>query len=139
MIMKSVKLISSAIAILIGFVTTAQKKEIRGVGNDTIKWAVPIDSSVQKKISGTQITPQNKNYAAEKSVIIREPLSLASKTEPLFILDGNIITVSQFSKINPNDIESIKIIKADEIDFIRHGRGLDGIVLITLKKQTNSY
>ncbi|WP_276381472.1 hypothetical protein [Flavobacterium sp. H4147] len=137
--MKSVKLISSAIAMLIGFVTIAQKKEIRGIASDTIKWAVPIDSSVQEKISGTQITPQNKNYAAEKSVIIHEPLSLASKTEPLFILDGNIITVSQFSKINPNDIESIKIIKADEIDFIRQGRGLNGIVLITLKKQTNSY
>lgn len=134
--MKSVKLISSAIAILIGFVTTAQKKEIRGIASDTIKWAVPIDSSVQEKISGTQITPQNKNYDAEKSAIIREPVSLTSKTEPLFILDGNIINANQFSKINPNDIESIKIIKADEIDF---GRGIDGIVLITLKKQTNSY
>ncbi len=53
----------------------------------------------------------------------------------LFVVDKKIITEAEFGKINPEDIESIKVLK-DKEDFREYSSGdYDGAIIVTLKKK----
>ncbi|MBS7254338.1 TonB-dependent receptor plug domain-containing protein [Flavobacterium branchiicola] len=105
--MKSVKLISLALTMLIGFVSIAQEKPI-------------LKDTIQKQNSNTQI-------------IVCAP-SRSSVNEPLYIIDGRVTDSKQLSKINPNDIEEMKVLKGNEAKLIYGEKGINGVIVITLKK-----
>ena len=85
------------------------------------------------------------------SMVIRGVSTLASKTEPLYIVDGVPLNANtenpiaytstgllgipdELSLINPSDIESIEILKDADATAIYGTRGSNGVVLITTKK-----
>lgn len=67
------------------------------------------------------------------SMEIRGPSSLAAGTEPLIVLDGSIYNGS-VSDINPNDVESIDILKDASSAAVFGAKSASGVILITTKK-----
>ncbi len=64
------------------------------------------------------------------SITIRGESSINSSTQPLFVVDGSV--VSDISLINPNDVDSIDVMK-DSSTSIYGSRGANGVIVIKTK------
>lgn len=93
------------------------------------------------RVPGVQITQNSAAPGGNISVRIRGTNSINGSSEPLYIIDGIQISnsggvgdVSPLSTINPNDIESVEILKDASSTAIYGARGANGVVLITTKR-----
>ena len=105
------------------------------------------EAALQGKAAGVQIT-QGSGMAGSSSVVrIRGVGSISAGGDPLYVLDGIPVTQDYFIKgnsggmnnnplatLNPNDIESIEILKDAAATGIYGSRGSNGVILITTKK-----
>lgn len=109
-------------------------------------------AAMQGRAAGVFVTTQNGLPGGNINVLIRGRGSINSGTEPLYIIDGvpfnstalhsgfsSLTTgitgsISPLNSINPNDIESIEILKDADATAIYGSRGANGVVLITTKK-----
>jgi TonB-dependent SusC/RagA subfamily outer membrane receptor len=57
---------------------------------------------------------------------------------PLFIIDGSPAPGNSLASLNPNDIASIQVLKAQAGMAVYGDKARDGVVLITTKKKTHS-
>jgi bla regulator protein blaR1 len=62
-------------------------------------------------------------------------ISKSGDKQPLFILDGKEITTENMDDIDPNDIESISVLKGDAAIKKYGEKGKNGVVIITTKKK----
>lgn len=110
-----------------------------------------VASSLSGKISGLQIT-QGNAIGGSVNVVIRGTKSLTGNNQALFVVDGvpidnsNTNTGNQQSgyggydygnaaaDINPNDIESITVLKGAAASALYGSRAANGVVMITTKK-----
>lgn len=140
--------------VVIGY-GTVKKSDLTGsvasVKSDELK-AVPVtsfDQALQGRAAGVQVTQQSGKPGAETSIRIRGTTSINAGNEPLYVIDGMLINsdggdmstgvtlgprISALSAINPNDIESIEILKDASATAIYGSRGANGVVLITTKR-----
>ncbi|MCG6189383.1 TonB-dependent receptor [Maribellus maritimus] len=98
--------------------------------------AVPVsrvDQALQGKSAGVQVTSTNGSPGAGTTIRIRGGNSISASNEPLFVVDG-FIGAGDLNTINPNDIESVEILKDASATAIYGARGANGVVLITTKK-----
>lgn len=66
--------------------------------------------------------------------LIRGVTSMNGNVEPLFVIDGIAVDQQTFRSLNPNDIESAKILKNSEATAIYGSRGANGVIVITTKQ-----
>ena len=119
--------------VVIGY-GTQQKKDITGavsvVSNETIEQLNPIkvEQALQGTAAGVNVTPSSGAPGAGININIR---GIASNSEngPLVLIDGY---QGDLNTINPNDIESISILK-DAQAAIYGIAGANGVVLVTTK------
>lgn len=83
--------------------------------------------------AGVQTTTGSGQPGSGASVIIRGFGSLSASTTPLYVVDG-VPYDGSISAINPNDIESMTIIKDASAGALYGARGANGVVIITTKK-----
>lgn len=123
------------------------------IGGDAVS-TVKVDniaSSLSGKISGVQIKTNN-NFGGSANFLIRGVSSLTGNNQPLFVVDGipisnNINNSAQQAggrkgydygnaamDINPDDVESINVLKGAAASAIYGSRGANGVVIITTKK-----
>ncbi|WP_026109830.1 VWA domain-containing protein [Flavobacterium sp. WG21] len=95
--------------------------------------AKTITSTLQGRVAGLSITGNYVQPAPNQNIIIRGTASLSPKDEPLYIIDGVPVKSDQFSKINPNDVEEVKVIKEAEATSLYGSRATNGVVLVTTK------
>jgi len=125
--------------VLIGYGTQA-KKEITGavavVGSETIEKLNPvrIEQALQGQVSGVSITAQSGSPGSASNIRIRG-VTTNGNNNPLILVDGNVI--EDLSVINPNDIESINVLK-DATAGIYGVRAANGVILITTKSGAKS-
>lgn len=100
----------------------------------------PVDL-LQGKVAGVNITSTSGEPGANQNVIIRGIGSLRSGTQPLYVLDGflldnsgNGIATNPLSFLNPNDIESIDVLKDASATALYGSRASNGVIVITTKK-----
>jgi TonB-dependent starch-binding outer membrane protein SusC len=106
-----------------------------------------MDRMLQGAVAGVQVTPTSGQPGGGVSIRIRGGSSITGGNEPLYVIDGFPITTSSsaagtitgaevnpLSTINPNDIESIDILKDASATAIYGSRGANGVVIITTKK-----
>ncbi len=88
----------------------------------------------QGYVAGVQIQ-SNAQYVAAPSqqVVIRGANSISSKNEPLYILDGTPVKSDQFAKINPNDIQDLKVLKDASATSVYGSRAVNGVIVIDTK------
>jgi len=93
-------------------------------------------SQVTDMLSGTVAglsLNQSASAAGGGSLEIRGPTSLSAGTSPMIVLDG-VIYNGSMADINPNDVETIDILKDASSSAVYGARAASGVILITTKK-----
>ncbi len=105
--------------------------------------------ALNAKVAGVQVTRQGGSAGAGSSIVIRGIQSISGQNQPLFVVDGVPINNSfrasigtsggvdyanRAIDINPNDIESISVLKGPAATSLYGIQGATGVVLITTKK-----
>ena len=88
--------------------------------------------ALQGKVPGLNISADG-NPSGSAGVQIRGVGSLNSSNAPLYIIDG-VPTTSGMHELNPNDIESIQVLKDAASASIYGSRAANGVIVITTKK-----
>lgn len=96
---------------------------------------------LQGKLAGVNVTAVSGEPGAAQNIIIRGVGSLRSGTTPLFVIDGFVIDNSStglqsnpLNFINPQDIETIDVLKDASATAIYGARAANGVVVISTKK-----
>ena len=118
------------------------------VDQDKIKTpAVSFDRSLAGQVSGVQVLSNSGQPGSATTFRIRGSGSLTASNEPLYVIDGVATTSTEYSKIadenesstnilssiNPNDIESITVLKDAAAAALYGSRAANGVVVITTK------
>lgn len=91
--------------------------------------------ALQGKVAGLSVMSSSGDPSSVQNQIrLRGVNSLNSSTTPLFILDGAPVTQTVFTTLNPNDIESITVLKDAASVAIYGSRAANGVIVITSKK-----
>ena len=118
-------------------------------------------NSLQGRVAGLTINPTNGQAGASSQIVLRGFNSLSLGNSPLFVLDGIILDNSTFNEtsnggsgiglasdrpnrnndytnriadINPNDIESVTVLKGPEATALYGSQASSGAIVITTKK-----
>lgn len=125
---------------------TQRKRDITGsVGSVSAKQIedLPVtgfDQALAGQISGVQVSQTTGAPGGGVTIRVRGTGSIGAGNEPLYVIDGFPVegNYSQLQNplntINPNDIESIEVLKDASAQAIYGSRGSNGVVLITTKK-----
>ncbi len=88
---------------------------------------------LQGKLAGVQISQTTGTPGGGMNIRVRGAASITAGTSPLYVVDGNPIT-GGISNINPNEIESISVLKDAAATAMYGSRAANGVVLIETKK-----
>lgn len=127
---------------LTGSVSSVSAEELQQVP------ATSFEQALQGRAAGVQVTQASGVPGGETNIRIRGTSSVNASSEPLYVIDGMLVNsngnetsvggrgprVGPLATINPNDIESIEILKDASATAIYGSRGANGVVLITTKK-----
>lgn len=126
-----------------------RKREVTGSitsvrGDDIASLAAPsFDTQLAGRSAGMQVTTTSGVIGEAPRIRIRGVGSITSGTYPLIVLDGIPIltgniggyaTVNALGDINPNDIESIEVLKDGSATAIYGSAAANGVILITTKR-----
>ncbi len=139
--------------VVIGYGNQEQRKIIQNVGvvkEEAIENLVvtSADQLLQGQSAGTQIVNSSGVLGAASVIRVRGVNSINSGSQPLIVIDGVPITdtetntlnrggntgINPLSYVNPNDIESLTVLKDAGATSIYGSRGANGVILITTKK-----
>ncbi|HET6723874.1 MAG TPA: TonB-dependent receptor plug domain-containing protein, partial [Chitinophagaceae bacterium] len=103
-----------------------------------------IDKTLQGQVAGVQSVAGSGQPGAAQAILIRGVSSITAATGPLWVLDGIPIntgdasrlqtTANLLSTLNPNDVESITVLKDAASQSIYGSRAANGVILVTTKK-----
>lgn len=91
--------------------------------------------ALQGRAAGVDIRT-NERPGEVGEVYIRGQRSLSASSTPLYVVDGIPMVNGSMESLNPNDIESIEILKDASATAIYGSRGANGVVLVTTKRGT---
>lgn len=90
-----------------------------------------VEDALRGKAPGVQISQSNSAPGGGMKIRIRGANSVNGNNDPLYVIDGFI--GADYNMINPNDIESVSILKDASATSMYGSRGSNGVVLITTK------
>ena len=88
---------------------------------------------LQGRLAGVKVTSDGSPSGANTNIVIRGVGTL-NNTSPLLVIDG-MPTKSGMHELNPNDIESIQVLKDASSASIYGSRASNGVIIITTKKR----
>jgi TonB-linked SusC/RagA family outer membrane protein len=108
--------------------------------------------ALNSKVAGVQVTRQAGSAGAASNIVIRGQSSISGQNQPLFVVDGIPINNSARTNspgagvdvsnrgidINPNDIESMNVLKGPAATALYGIQAASGVVIITTKKGSRS-
>lgn len=89
-----------------------------------------VEQALQGKVSGVYVAPSSGTPGAGAVIRIRGTGTL-NNANPLYVIDGMI--TYDASNVNPEDVESIEVLKDASAAAIYGSRGANGVILITTK------
>jgi len=92
-----------------------------------------VEQGLQGKVPGLQVVQNSGAPASSLRVRIRGSNSIQYGNDPLYVIDGFPIEGSS-AFINPNDVESVTVLKDASATAIYGSRGANGVIIITTKK-----
>jgi iron complex outermembrane receptor protein len=87
---------------------------------------------IQGKVAGLDITKPGGDPNGMYYLRLRGLSTISANTQPLMIIDG--MSNASFDNVDPNDIESITVLKDGSSAAIYGTRGSNGVILVTTKK-----
>ena len=124
--------------VVIGYGTVKRRDvtgAVAGINQKDIR-SRPVDNAVQAmqgKIAGVDVS-SNERPGTVPNINIRGVRSLTASNSPLFVVDNIPLSTGGIENINPNDIESIDVLKDASATAIYGSRGANGVVIITTKQ-----
>ena len=114
-------------------VSTVTSKTIEGRPNASFI------QTLQGQVPGLNIaTGSGQPAAGNTSVILRGIGSISTAAEPLYVIDGVPASAAQFRALNPNDIESVTVLKDSGATAIYGNRGANGVINISTQETDKS-
>ncbi|MFN5439364.1 MAG: SusC/RagA family TonB-linked outer membrane protein [Bacteroidota bacterium] len=108
------------------------------------------EQALQGRVAGVNVVSSSGTPGSSVNINVRGIGTISGNAQPLYVLDGIPIATGSFSQlgvgnqvlnsladVNPNDIESIDILKDASATAIYGSRGANGVVLITTKRGKN--
>jgi TonB-linked SusC/RagA family outer membrane protein len=104
------------------------------------------EQSLQGRVPGVQISSPSGELGAAMRIRVRGSSSITANNQPLVVIDGFIVTsddqtnfvdsnaANPLADLNPNDIESVDILKDANAAAIYGARASNGVILITTKR-----
>ncbi|MGD9991789.1 MAG: SusC/RagA family TonB-linked outer membrane protein [Salinivirgaceae bacterium] len=123
--------------VVIGY-GTQRKKDLTTavsiVGQDEIKERPMVSAAeaLQGKAAGVQVIQPSGKPGVALSVRVRGATSVEAGNEPLYVVDG--LPTTDIKGIDPNDIESMSVLKDASSSSIYGARAANGVVIITTKR-----
>ncbi len=103
-----------------------------------------VDKALQGKVAGLQSVASSGQPGASQAILIRGASSISASNSPLWVVDGVPINAGDASRLqttgnllstlNPNDIESISVLKDAASQSIYGSRAANGVIVVTTKK-----
>ena len=109
-----------------------------------------LDGALDGQVAGLHVTASSGQPGSESSIRIRGGNSVNASNEPLYVIDGFVYFketanngtglgaiesgLNPLATINPNDIESVEVLKDVSATAIYGSRGANGVIIITTKK-----
>lgn len=88
------------------------------------------------KVSGLNVTTANNGVFANTRILLRGIRSLTGNNQPLLVVDGSPIALGFINTINPNDVESVNVLKGANAAALYGPEGVNGVIVVTTKKGT---
>ncbi|GAA3775188.1 vWA domain-containing protein [Flavobacterium ginsengiterrae] len=110
--------------VTVGYASSKAKRKMAKESRMMVRAAAPI----------AQIASNN-YYTPAQSVSMKNGESAAPKNEPLYIVDGVTIKADQMAKINPNDINEVKVLKDESATSLYGNTAANGAVVIVTKNE----
>ena len=139
----------SGLAIPLDEISTARQSiemtEFEGLGITTV------DEALQGRIAGLDIVANSGNLGAGTSMRLRGVSNINGSSEPLIVVDGNVMSANtenfdfnsaneenfaQLLNVNPEDIQSISVLKDAAATAIWGSQGANGVIEIKTKRGT---
>ena len=98
------------------------------------KPAFNIAEAIGGKVAGVKIIENNGAPGAGVTIRIRGTNSINSSNTPLFVVDGVVGVSNALTTLNPNEIESMDVLKDASATAIYGARGSNGVIIITTKR-----
>ena len=124
--------------IVVGY-TTQRKESLTGamstVKSDKLKniTTPSVENMLNGKVPGVYVAPGSGQPGSSGAVVIRGQASLSGGTQPLWVIDG-VIVGSSAGDLNPEDIESMTVLKDAASTAIYGSEGANGVIVVTTKK-----
>lgn len=122
--------------VVIGY-GTVRKSDLTGslsqVSNESFaeQNVTRIDQALQGRATGVQVQNTSGAPGSDVRIRIRGANSILGDNSPLFVIDGFV--GADFNDLNPNDIQSIEVLKDASSTAIYGSRGANGVVLVTTR------
>jgi TonB-linked SusC/RagA family outer membrane protein len=124
--------------VVIGYATVKKKDvtgAVAGINQKDIR-SRPVTNALQAmqgKVAGVDIT-SNERPGQVGTINIRGVRSLTASNSPLYVVDGIPLSTGGIEYLNPNDIESIDVLKDASATAIYGSRGANGVVIVSTKQ-----
>lgn len=92
-----------------------------------------VSQALQGQSSGVQVINNSGEPGADATIMIRGIGSMNASSSPLYVVDGTAYN-GYINAINPNDIESMTVLKDASATALYGSRAANGVVMITTKK-----
>ncbi|MEO7529899.1 MAG: SusC/RagA family TonB-linked outer membrane protein, partial [Sediminibacterium sp.] len=129
--------------VVIGY-GTARKKDITGAVSNINstrlldKPSVNVGQALQNKIAGVDVNNMGGGVPGQNPLVrIRGTNSITAGNDPLYVVDGVVGVANPLATLNPNDINSIDVLKDASATAIYGARGANGVIIITTKRGTS--
>lgn len=92
------------------------------------------EESLAGRVAGVQVTSNDGQPGSDLQIVIRGNNSVTQDNSPLYVVDGFPMETAVGNVLNPEEIESMEILKDASATAIYGARGANGVILITTKK-----
>ncbi|MFR9603624.1 MAG: TonB-dependent receptor plug domain-containing protein, partial [Rikenellaceae bacterium] len=93
-----------------------------------------IDQALEGRVTGVQVMSSDGQPGSEATIVIRGVGSMSGDAGPLYVIDGFPQEASDFAALNPDDIETMTVLKDASSTAIYGSRGANGVILINTKR-----
>ncbi len=125
--------------VVLGYGTTTRKDVTGAVSKVNVKdmQKAPVsnfEEALAGRVAGVQSTSGDGQPGSDLNIVIRGNNSVTQSNAPLYVVDGFPLETSLGNVLNPEEIESMEILKDASATAIYGARGANGVILITTKK-----
>jgi len=119
---------------------TSKKKDLTGsvsnISSEKLldRPAFNVAQAIGGKVAGIKIIERTGAPGSNAMIRIRGTNSINSNNDPLFVVDGVVGVANALGILNPNEIESMDVLKDASATAIYGARGANGVILITTKR-----